>query len=90
MKVSRAIELLQRHDKDEDIMIAWWGSECFETTAGVWERAVEIFDSQNTPNDYADYISDIVSDAEAEHDLRQNQMIDSYLDRVAEEKAGLL
>lgn len=86
MKVSRVIELLQQqYSGDTEIMITWWGSECFETKAGVWERAVEIFDAQNVPNDYADYISDIVGDAEAEHDLRQDQMVDAYLERVREE-----
>ena len=89
MKVSRVIELLQHsYTPDTELMITWWGSECFETKAGVWERAVEIFDSQNTPNDYAQYIFDVIGDAEAEHDLRQEAMVDSYLERVAEERAN--
>lgn len=93
MRVGRVIELLQQqYNPDTEIMITWWGSECFETTAGVWDKAVEIFDAQNTPNDYADYIKDIVGDAEFQVEIEEEQRlkaelaIDTYLHDRAEKE----
>lgn len=93
MKVRRIVELLyQTYDPEQEIMAVWWGSECFETKAGAWSRAVEMFDGQNVPNDYSDYVRDLVGDAEAEIDaeedarLKAELAIDTYLHDLAEQE----
>lgn len=96
MKVRRIVELLyQTYDPEQEIMAVWYGSEGFETKAGVWERACQMFDEQNTPYEYTDYIRDLVGDAEFEIEQEENQRlhaelaIDSYLERVREEKENV-
>jgi len=90
MKVRRVVEMLyQTYDPEQEIMATWWGSENFEMKAGVWERACEMFDDQNTPNEYADYIRDLVGDAEAELEMFEQMQMDSYLERVREEQANV-
>lgn len=94
MKVRRVVELLyQTYDPEQEIMVAWYGSEGFETKAGVWERAVEMFDAQNSPYQYSDYIRDLVGDAEFEIEQEQETMnelaMDAYLERVREEQANV-
>lgn len=95
MKVQRVIEILQsNYSPDTELMITWWGSEAFETKAGVWEKAVEIFDLQTSPNESEDYIKDIVGDAEYELEVEEEKRlkaelaIDTYLQDQAEK--GLL
>lgn len=93
MKVRRVVELLyQTYDPEQEIMVQWWGSEAFETKAGVWLKAVELFDAQNTPNEYADYIRDLVGDAEYEIEMEEDARlkaelaIDTYLHDLAEQR----
>lgn len=90
MKVRRVIELLyQTYDPEQEIMVAWYGSENFETKAGVWDKACEMFDQQNYPYELADHIRGLVSDAEAEVELFEQMAIDAYLERVREEQANV-
>jgi hypothetical protein len=97
MKVRRIVELLyQTYDPEQEIMAVWWGSEGFETKAGAWAKAVEIFDAERyIPSDYKDYLTSIVCDAEAEVEREEDEKfqaelaMDSYLDRVREEQAKL-
>jgi hypothetical protein len=93
MKVRRLVELLyQTYDPEQEVIALWWGSEHFETKAGVWEKAVDIFDGQNPPSEFRDYISDIINDAEfalemeEEQRLKSELAIDSFLDSEAEKK----
>ena len=93
MKVRRVVELLyQTYDPEQEIMAVWYGSEGFETKAGAWQRAVEMFDEKNTPYEYTDYIRDLVGDAEAEIDaeedarLKAELAIDTYLHDLAEQE----
>jgi hypothetical protein len=90
MKVRRIVELLyQTYDPEQEIMVAWYGSENFETKAGVWEKAVEFFDQQNYPYELTDHIKALVSDAEAEVELFEQMQMDAYLERVREEQANV-
>jgi hypothetical protein len=94
MKVRRIVELLyQTYDPEQEIMAVWWGSEGFETKAGAWAKAVEIFDAeQYIPSDYKDYLTSIVCDAEAEVEqeedarLKAELAIDTYLHELAEQR----
>jgi hypothetical protein len=93
MKVRRLVELLyQTYDPEQEVIALWWGSEHFETKAGVWEKAVDIFDGQNPPLEFRDYISDIINDAEfalemeEEQRLKSELAIDSFLDSEAEKE----
>jgi hypothetical protein len=55
MKVSKAIELLQELNSDEEIAISWWEANLFATGDSLdeplsadsqeWLRAVEVFDA---------------------------------------------
>ena len=97
MKVRRLVEMLyQTYDPEQEIMATWWGSEHFETKAGVWEKAVDIFDRSEIPTEQLrDYITDIITDAEIELEkekdlqLKSELAIDSFLDAEAEKKLGL-
>lgn len=91
MKVSEIIKkLTDNYSPDTELMITWWGSENFEREAGVWQKAVEIFDSENNRYQMSDYINDVITDAEIYFEKR-NEMaeraelgIDSYLHDLAE------
>jgi len=99
MKVRRIVELLyQTYDPEQEVMAIWWGSERFETKAGVWEKAVEIFDNeipQYVPRDMHNYLESIISDAEVavekeeSEKLHANLAMDSYLEQVREEQANV-
>lgn len=90
MKVRRVVEMLyQTYDPEQEIMGIWFGSEGFETKAGVWEKACEFFDQQNYPYELVDHIKGIISDAEAEIELFEQMQMDAYLERVREERANV-
>lgn len=97
MKVKDVIQLLStKYDPEQELMIRWWGSEAFEMEAGAWTKAVRIFDAERyTPSDYKDYICAIITDAEAivedeEIEKRHAELaMDSYLERIREEQAGV-
>ena len=96
MKVRRIVELLyQTYDPEQEIMAMWWGSEFYETTAGAWDRAVEIFDRERRPQEINDYVRDLILDAEAlieqeeAERLHAELAMDSYLERVREEQADV-
>jgi hypothetical protein len=79
MKVRRLVEMLyQTYDPEQEIMATWWGSEHFETKAGVWEKAVELFD--NSPHilkDMHDFIRDTITDAEIELEKEEDLRLKS-------------
>ena len=97
MKVRRVVEMLyQTYDPEQEIMAVWWGSEAFETKAGAWERAVQLFDEQqNIPTDMTYFVRDLVTDAEAELEQEEAQRLhaelamDSFLERVREGEANV-
>jgi len=92
MKVRRIVELLyQTYDPEQEIMAIWVGSEAFETKAGAWSRAVELFDEDKyLLAEFINGVSPLVSDAEAEIDqeedarLKAELAIDTYLHNLAE------
>jgi hypothetical protein len=94
MKVRRIVELLyQTYDPEQEIMAVWIGSEAFETKAGAWARAVELFDNDKYIHvDFINAVSPLVSDAEAEIDaeedarLKAELAIDTYLHDLAEQR----
>lgn len=90
MKVRRLVELLyQSYDPETEVMAIIYGSENFETKAGVWAKACEFFDQQNYPYELTDHIKGLVSDAEAELELFEQLQMDSYLERTREEQANV-
>jgi hypothetical protein len=97
MKVRRVVEMLyQTYDPEQEIMAVWIGSEGFETKAGVWQRAVELFEKDNyIDNDFIDAVRNLVWDADAEIEQEESEKlhaslaIDSYLERVREEQANV-
>ncbi len=94
MKVRRIVELLyQTYDPEQEIMAVWVGSESFETKAGAWGRAVELFDGDKyILAEFINAVSPLVSDAEAEIDqeedarLKAELAIDTYLHDLAEQR----
>jgi hypothetical protein len=94
MKVRRIVELLyQTYDPEQEIMAVWIGSEAFETKAGAWGRAVELFDNDKYIHvEFINAVSPLVSDAEAEIDqeedarLKAELAIDTYLHDLAEQR----
>jgi tellurite resistance protein len=97
MKVRRVVELLyQTYDPEQEIMAVWIGSEAFETKAGVWQRAVELFDNDKYVDvQFVNAVADLVGDADAEIEqeesekLHANLAMDAYLERVREEQANV-
>lgn len=94
MKVRRVVELLyQTYDPEQEIMAVWIGSEAFETKAGVWQRAVEIFDNDKYVDvQFVNAVADLVGDADAEIEreedarLKAELAIDTYLHDLAEQR----
>ena len=87
MKVNNLIELLQRnYDGDQEVMAFIVGSHFRETKAGVWDKAVEIWDGENQLATFSDYIEDLLIDAEfaLEQEEQAELAIDTYLADVAE------
>lgn len=90
MKVRRVVELLyQTYEPEQEIMVAWYGSESFETKEGVWDKAVEYFDQQNYPYELTDHVRSLISDADAEIELFKQLQMDAYLEQVREERADV-
>ena len=90
MKVRRLVELLyQTYDPDQEVMALWFGSEHFETKAGVWEKACEMFDQQNYPYELNDHVQGIIQDAQAEVEMFNDLATEHYLERTREEQANV-
>lgn len=90
MKVIDVIKkLTERYSPYDEIMVSWWDSNYREVPLEIWEKAVEIFDSENNRYQMADYISDVITDAEIyfENQAEQAELaIDSYLHDLAEKE----
>lgn len=90
MKVIDVIkQLTERYSPYDEIMVSWWDSNYREVPLEIWEKAVEIFDSENNRYQMADYISDVITDAEIyfENQAEQAELaIDSYLHDLAEKE----
>jgi hypothetical protein len=93
MKVSEIIKKLQdNYSSETELMITWWGGENFEQSPEVWQKAVEIFDSENNRYQMSDYIQDVITDAEIYFEKKQEEAeraelaIDTYLHDLAEKE----
>ena len=89
MKVNNLIELLQRnYDGEQEVMAFIVGSHFRETKAGVWDKAVEIWDGENQLSTFSDYIDDLLIDAEfaLEQEEQAELAIDTYLADIAEKE----
>lgn len=89
MKVNNLIALLQRnYDGDQEVMAFIVGSHFRETKAGVWDKAVEIWDSENNLATFSDHIEDLLIDAEfsLEQEEQAELAIDTYLADLAEKE----
>lgn len=87
MKVGTLIARLRRnYDLDQDVMAFVIGSEYKESKAGVFERAVEIWDSEDVLSVFQDYLNDLYIDAEFQvtKDEQAEDAVDSYLNDLAE------
>lgn len=88
MKVIDVIKVLtQNYTPYDEIMVTWWDSSHKEMSAEVWEKAVEIFDSEDNRYQMSDYIADVITDAEIYFEKQADKAelaIDSYLADVAE------
>jgi hypothetical protein len=87
MKVGTLIARLRRnYDLDQDVMAFVIGSEYKESKAGVFERAVEIWDSEDILSVFQDYLNDLYIDAEFQvtKDEQAEDAVDSYLNDLAE------
>jgi hypothetical protein len=62
------------------------GSEYKESKAGVFDRAVEIWDSEDILSVFQDYLNDLYIDAEFQvtKDEQAEDAVDSYLNDLAE------
>lgn len=90
MKVIDVIKkLTEQYSPYDEIMVTWWDSNHKEMSYEVWKKAVEIFDSENNRYQMADYINDVIIDAEIyfENQAEQAELaIDSYLHDLAEKE----
>lgn len=87
MKVKNLISYLQRnYSQDQEVMAFVVGSEYKETSAELWEIAVEIWDNEDNLATFQDYINDLLIDAEINlHDRNKaEEAVDSYLADLAE------
>lgn len=87
MKVGTLIARLRKnYDLDQDVMAFVIGSEYKESKAGVFERAVEIWDSEDILSVFQDYLNDLYIDAEFQvtKDEQAEDAVDSYLNDLAE------
>ena len=86
MKVATLIAHLRRnYSLDQDVMAFVVGSEYKESKAGVFERAVEIWDSEDVLSVFQDYLNDLYIDAEFQvtKDEQAEDAVDSYLNDLA-------
>lgn len=90
MKVIDVIKkLTENYSPYDEVMITWWDSSYREVSAEVWDKAVEIFDSEDNRYQMSDYISDVLTDAEIHFEKQQAKAelaIDSYLHNLAEKE----
>lgn len=89
MKVSNLIALLQRnYTEDQEVMAFIVGSHYKEMSPEVWTKAVEIWDSENNLATFADYIDDLIIDAQfsIEQEEQSELAIDTYLADIAEKE----
>ena len=90
MKVIDVIKkLTEKYSPYDEIMVTWWDSNYREVPAEVWEKAVEIFDSEDNRYQMADYVSDVLTDAEIHYEKQAEKAelaIDSYLHDLAEKE----
>jgi hypothetical protein len=87
MKVGTLIARLRKnYDLDQDVMAFVIGSEYKESKAGVFDRAVEIWDSEDILSVFQDYLNDLYIDAEFQvtKDEQAEDAVDSYLNDLAE------
>jgi len=90
MKVIDVIKkLTENYSPYDEIMVTWWDSNYREVPAEVWEKAVEIFDSEDNRYQMSDYISDVITDAEIHYEKQIEKAelaVDSYLHDLAEKE----
>lgn len=89
MKVSNLIALLQRnYTEDQEVMAFIVGSHYKEMSPEVWTKAVKIWDSENNLATFADYIDDLIIDAQfsIEQEEQSELAIDTYLTDIAEKE----
>jgi hypothetical protein len=90
MKVIDVIKkLTENYSPYDEIMVAWWDANFKETSYEVWEKAVEIYDSENNRYQMEDYITDCITDAEIYFEKQADKAelaVDSYLHDLAEKE----
>lgn len=90
MKVIDVIKkLTEKYSPYDEIMVTWWDSNYREVPAEVWEKAVEIFDSEDNRYQMSDYIADVITDAEIHYEKQIEKAelaVDSYLHDLAEKE----
>ena len=90
MKVIDVIKILtEKYSPYDELMITWWDSNYREVPAEVWDKAVEIFDSEDNRYQMSDYIADVITDAEIYYEKKADKAelaIDSYLHDLAEKE----
>lgn len=90
MKVIDVIKkLTENYSPYDEIMVTWWDSNYREVPAEVWDKAVEIFDSEDNRYQMSDYIADVITDAEIHYEKQTEKAelaIDSYLHDLAEKE----
>ena len=90
MKVIDVIKkLTENYSPYDEIMVTWWDSAHKEIPYEVWEKAVEIFDSEDNRYQMSDYINDVITDAEIHYEKQAEKAelaVDSYLHDLAEKE----
>lgn len=90
MKVIDVIKkLTENYSPYDEIMVTWWDSNHKEIPYEVWEKAVEIFDSEDNRYQMTDYVSDVITDAEIYFEkqaFKAELAVDSYLNDLAEKE----
>lgn len=90
MKVIDIIKkLTENYSPYDELMVTWWDSNYREVSAEVWDKAVEIFDSEDNRYQMSDYIADVLTDAEIYFEKQAEKAelaVDSYLNDLAEKE----
>jgi hypothetical protein len=90
MKVIDVIKkLTENYSPYDEIMVAWWDASYKETSYEIWEKAVQIYESEDNRYQMSDYINDCIIDAEIyfENQAEQAELaVDSYLHDLAEKE----
>ena len=90
MKVIDVIKkLTENYSPYDEITVTWWDSNYREVSAEVWDKAVEIFDSEDNRYQMSDYITDVLTDAEIYFEKQAEKAelaVDSYLNDLAEKE----